>query len=158
MFTEGGSLLDIKSLLGKEDGRKVVDLVQRVLTRLGYNETDGKIYGILLLSPKPLTIDELCEATNLSRTTVSTSLTKLVKGYLIHRTKNGRTKLHKATPILAAKFLRQPIEMLEMEVKPLKEAINRIINGNGFSHLKEFLSDITEAERVLSRMASGDVQ
>ena len=87
MFTEGGSLLDIKSLLGKEDGRKVVDLVQRVLTRLGYNETDGKIYGILLLSPKPLTIDELCEATNLSRTTVSTSLTTVSYTHLTLPTK-----------------------------------------------------------------------
>ncbi len=158
MLGEGGLLDQVKSLLNKDEGRRVIELVQRILTRLGYNETDGRIYGVLLLSPRPLTIDELCEATNLSRTTVSTSLSKLVKGYLIHRTKDGRTKLHKAAPVLATKFFKQPMEILEMEVRPLKEAIHKVMKGDGFSYLKEFLSDVAEAERVLSRMALNEEQ
>jgi DNA-binding transcriptional regulator GbsR (MarR family) len=154
MVARSNLFKQMTSLLKKEDGMEVLSLIQRIMIRLGYNETDGKIYGVLLLSPAPLSIDDICKVTGLSRTTVSTSLSKLVKDYLVNRSKRGRTKLHTATPIFTEKFVRQPQEILNKEIKPLSTLLTNIYKngGDGFGHLKGFIKDLRETESFLIKL------
>ena len=152
LLIDGGC--DVEAILKIDEGRKIMDLIQRVLVKLGYSETDGKVYGILLLSPKPLTINEISKITKLSRTTVSTSLSKLVRDYLIQRSKLGRIKLHTAVPAIAEKVSLQPKELLDREIKPLSQLTSKLLNarGNEFKHLENLLEDLKQAENLLLNM------
>ncbi len=96
------------------------------MVRWGYTNTEGKIYGYLLLSEKPLTIDNLLELTNLSRTSISTSLSKLVRDYLVMANREKRVKHFSPIPRFAEKFMEQPKELLDREVIPLVEISGEI--------------------------------
>lgn len=154
MVTRNSLLKQLSSLLKRQEGKDVLGLVQRIMVRWGYTETDGKIYGILLLSPTPLSIEDVCKVTKLSRTTVSMSFSRLVKDYLVNRSKMGRTKLHTAIPIFTEKFVHQPQEVLNKEIKPLFILLNNIYKsgGDGFEHLKDFIKDLRETESFLDKL------
>ena len=126
------------------------------MRRWGYTHTDGRVYAILLLSEEPLTISDLVEATNLSRSSVSASLTRLSRDYLVNVRKNGKIKLFTPIPAFLEKFLNQPKEILEKEVKPLKSLTEVILReSNSQEHklkLQEVLSDLKALECVLSKI------
>ena len=109
--------------LSKKESQRFVETVAHLLSRWGYTHTDGKIYAYLLLSERPLTISELAEATRLSRSSVSVSLSRLTRDYLVTYRKEGKTKYFSAVPAFLEKFLRQPRDILEREVRPLKEIV-----------------------------------
>ncbi|WP_456321496.1 GbsR/MarR family transcriptional regulator [Palaeococcus sp. (in: euryarchaeotes)] len=127
-----------------------------MMRRWGYTHTDGRVYAILLLSEEPLTISDLVEATNLSRSSVSASLTRLSRDYLVNVRKNGKIKLFTPIPAFLEKFLNQPKEILEKEVKPLKSLTEVILReSNSQEHklkLQEVLSDLKALECVLSKI------
>lgn len=140
----------------KKESRKFIETVERIMVRWGYTHSDGKIYGHLLLSESPLTISELAELTGLSRSSVSTSLNRLSRDYLVTVRKNGKTKLFTAIPSFLEKFLRQPKETLEKEVRPLKKLTERLIedtkSGEHKLKLQEILSDLKALECILSKI------
>jgi len=126
------------------------------MRRWGYTHTDGRVYAILLLSEEPLTISDLVEATNLSRSSVSASLTRLSRDYLVNVRKNGKIKLFTPIPAFLEKFLNQPKEILEKEVKPLKSLTEVILRESKSQEhklkLQEVLSDLKTLECVLSKI------
>ena len=127
-----------------------------MMRRWGYTHTDGRVYAILLLSEEPLTITDLVEVTNLSRSSISASLTRLSRDYLVNVRKNGKTKLFTPIPAFLEKFLNQPKEILEKEVRPLKSLTEVILReSNSQEHklkLQEVLSDLKALECVLSKI------
>jgi len=140
----------------KRETRKFIEIVERMMRRWGYTHTDGKVYAILLLSEEPLTISDLVEATNLSRSSVSASLTRLSRDYLVNVRKNGKTKLFTPIPAFLEKFLNQPKEILEKEVRPLKSLTEVILRESKSQEhklkLQEVLSDLKALECVLSKI------
>lgn len=140
----------------KKESRKFIETVERVMVRWGYTHSDGKIYGHLLLSESPLTIFELAELTGLSRSSVSTSLNRLSRDYLVTVRKSGKTKLFTAIPSFLEKFLRQPKETLEKEVRPLKKLTEILIEDTKSQEhklkLQEILSDLKALECILSKI------
>ena len=140
----------------KRETRKFIEIVERMMRGWGYTHTDGKVYAILLLSEEPLTITDLVEATNLSRSSISASLTRLSRDYLVNVRKNGKTKLFTPFPAFLEKFLNQPKEILEKEVKPLKTLAEVILRESKSQEhklkLQEVLSDIKTLECVLSKI------
>jgi len=131
------------------DGRRVfVEAVQRMMSRWGYTPSDGKVYALLLLSDRPMRIQELAKMAGLSRSAVSLSLSKLESRYLIKMHKKGRNKLFTAVPRFFSEFLRQPREMLEYEVLPAIKALE----GLNRNDVKDVLTDLNNLRCVLEKI------
>ncbi|WP_297438072.1 GbsR/MarR family transcriptional regulator [Thermococcus sp.] len=95
-----------------------VAAVEHILSRWGYTLSEGRVYAVLLLNKEPMSISAIKDATGLSRSTVSTALSKLSRDYLVVARVEGRNKLFSALPGFFNIFMRQPREMLEREVRP----------------------------------------
>ena len=128
----------------------LVELIEKIMVKWNYTHSEGRVYAELLLSEKPLTIDELSQRTGLSRSSVSTSLGRLLKDYLVTYTKRGKTKLFRALPSLRLIFLKQPRELLEKEVRPLRQIAERVLDREKMSHVIE---DIRRLENILEEIA-----
>ncbi|AEC52423.1 hypothetical protein PNA2_1508 [Pyrococcus sp. NA2] len=138
-----------------KDEKRFIELVERIMERWGYDRTVGRIYGILLLSNKPLTISELASITGLSRSSVSIALSKLSRDYLVTYTKEKKTKYFSAVPAFLEKFLQQPKDILEREIKPLKEVITRLAEKsqeNERTRFEAILADLLTLECVLKKI------
>ncbi|NPA47499.1 MAG: ArsR family transcriptional regulator [Thermococci archaeon] len=128
--------------------RMFVESVQRMMSRWGYTPSDGKVYALLLLSNRPMRIQELAKMAGLSRSAVSLSLSKLESRYLIKMHKEGRTKLFTAVPSFFSEFLRQPREMLEHEVLPAIKALEDLNRTD----VKNVLTDLNNLRCVLEKI------
>ena len=132
--------------------RKFIEIVERIMIRWGYSATEGRVYAILLLSNRPMTIAELAESTGLSRSSISVSLTKLAREYLVTCRRKGKTKYITAAPAFLEKFLQQPKEILEREVRPLEKIVESMIeksNEEMKPRLGAILNDLKKLECVL---------
>jgi len=140
---------------GKES-RKFIEIVERIMIRWGYTHTDGMVYALLLLNENPLTINELVKLTGLSRSSVSTSLSRLARDYLVTVRKNGKTKLFYPIPAFLEKFLKQPKDILEKEIKPLKNITSILMEREQSPdqriRFEEILFDLNALECVLSKI------
>ncbi len=130
--------------------RSFITAVERIMLRLGYTHSEGKVYAVLLLNGNPMKIHEIMNATGLSRSTVSTALSRLSRDYLVVTRVEGRKKLFSALPGFLAMFLKQPREMLEHEVKPALQVLE-VLNVDGavlyeFSDLRCLLEEILRLE------------
>jgi DNA-binding transcriptional regulator GbsR (MarR family) len=150
-YSTGGGLV----VAAKRESRKFIEIVAQLMGRWGYTHTDGVIYAHLLLSDRPLTISELAEATRLSRSSVSVSLSRLTRDYLVTYRKEGKTKYFSAVPAFLEKFLQQPKDILEREVRPLKAIVGRLMEnseGEERTRFETILSDLSTLECVLERI------
>ncbi len=140
----------------KQQNKKFIELVERLLERWGYNRTEGKIYAVLLMNGKPMTISELAKSTGLSRSSVSIALSNLTRDYLVTYRKEGKTKYFSAVPVFLEKFLKQPQEMLEREVLPLKKVVESLLESTESDEKRTtyeaILSDLSALECVLKRL------
>ena len=131
-----------------EEVKRALSAVTRILERWNYTFTQAKVYAILLLSPKPLTINEIADIANLSRSTISTVLSRLSDDYLVHYSMKGKVKYYVAIPSITNIFIRQPKEILEKEIKPLKEVMRKIAskksNGNHYKYVLEDIENICD--------------
>lgn len=133
-----------------EAEEEFAELVERALTRWHYTNTDGKVYAALLLSEEPLTIEEIASRTGLSRSSVSASLSRLVKDYLVTFRRRGKTKLFRAVPGFLEVFLRQPREHLEKEVRPLRVLAERLSKRK--EKLAHVARDLRRLEEILEHV------
>jgi len=142
--------------MGLRDIRRFVEIVERLLTRWGYSHTDAKVYAYLLLSEEPLTINDLAELTNLSRSSISVSLSKLTRDYMVSVRKVGKTKYFSPIPAFLEKFLEQPREMLEKEVLPLEAIVEKLLEEAESEEYREklfgILKDLKNLQCVLEEI------
>ena len=136
--------------MSKEE-KHFVDLIERLMVRWGYKHVEGRIYGFLLVSENSLSIADLVRLTGMSRTSISVSLSKLARDYLVTYTKNGKTKLYIPIPSFADKFMEQPKLLLEREVLPAKELIRTILKSTADESYRTKLKKVKEG---LSELAS----
>lgn len=132
-----------------------IEIVERLMERWGYGRTEGRIYAVLLLSAGALTIAELAKRTNLSRSSVSVALSKLVRDYLVTYRKEGKTKYFSAVPAFLEKFLQQPKEILERDVKPMQEIVASLrenADGEKRRRYDALLDDLNTLECVLRKV------
>lgn len=136
--------------------KKIITLVQRILSRWGFSHREGLVYATLLLSKKPLSIEEITKITNLSRSSVSTSLSILTKEYMVNERKEGRIKLFTPIPAFYEKFLEQPEELLERELNPLLEKLEKMLKTVGDkeydSKINSFINDLRLLKTLLRQI------
>ncbi len=133
-----------------------MEIIERIMRRWGYTHTDAMIYAVLLMNSGPMTINELAEATELSRSSVSSSLSRLRRDYFVNERKRGKTKIFTANPIFFEKLLLQPKELLEKEVKPLlslaSELMEEETNQEKREMLQKLLDDLKKVECALRKI------
>ena len=86
---------------------------------------------------------------------MSVSLSRLTRDYLVTYRKEGKTKYFSAVPAFLEKFLQQPKDILEREVRPLKEVVGSLMeNSEGEERVRfeSILSDLSTLECVLERI------
>ncbi len=141
----------------KGEEKTFKNLIARLMSRWGFNYSEALVYSTLLLSTNPLTIDEISSQTGLSKSSVSSILKKLSREYAVLSTRRGRTKYFSPRLILAEKFLEQPKEMNEHEVRPLKKTISKMLNslqdGKMRERLRGILEELTRLECILSEVS-----
>ena len=138
-----------------QGARMFIEIVERLMERWGYGRTEGRIYAVLLLSAGALTIAELAKQTNLSRSSVSVALSKLVRDYLVTYRREGKTKYFSAVPAFLEKFLQQPKEILERDVKPMQEIVAALRENADEEKRRRYdalLEDLNTLECVLRKV------
>ena len=139
---------------GQRD-RRFIELVERLLERWGYSRTEGKVYAVLLMKARPMTISELAKETGLSRSSISVALSALTRHYLVTYRKEGKTKYFSAVPAFLEKFLQQPREILEREIRPMKEIVEGLMENAGEEEKAFYmalLEDLSTLECVLEKL------
>lgn len=102
----------------------------------GYNRVIGKMYGALLLSPQPMSLDDLVDHLSVSKASVSMNMRMLENLGIVREVwvRGDRRKFYEAesdfwkilTNVLGARELRdvnQALEVLESNIQHLREAI-----------------------------------
>lgn len=64
---------------------ELVELAARLAQRLGLTRSTGQIYGLLFVSPRPLSLDDIAEHLSLSKTSASTGTRQLAGFNLIRQ-------------------------------------------------------------------------
>jgi len=64
---------------------ELVELAARLAQRLGLTRSTGQIYGLLFVSPRPLSLDDIAERLALSKTSASTGSRQLASLNLIRQ-------------------------------------------------------------------------
>ncbi|WP_457742768.1 GbsR/MarR family transcriptional regulator [Thermococcus sp.] len=131
------------------EDKAFIRLIEKLMIRWGYSHVEGRLYAILLLSERPLTISELVQKTGFSRSAVSTALSRLSRDYLVEVRKERRTKYFMAIPMLFDKFLEQPKNLLEREVLPLEEIVRKMLSKNVSEEKKKRLKELLAELRIL---------
>ncbi|WP_297499578.1 helix-turn-helix domain-containing protein [Thermococcus sp.] len=139
----------------EQEDRRFIELVERLLERWGYSRTEGKVYAVLLMKARPMTISELAKETGLSRSSISVALSSLVREYFATYRREGKTKYFSAVPAFLEKFLQQPRELLEREIRPMEEIVKGLIENAGEEEkilYRALLEDLSTLECVLERL------
>ncbi|MCS6871853.1 MAG: ArsR family transcriptional regulator [Anaerolineae bacterium] len=113
----------------------------------GYNRVVGKMYGALLLSPEPMSLDDLVEHLSVSKASVSMNMRMLENLGVVREVwvRGDRRKFYEAesdfwkilTNVLGARELRDVNQALD------------VLEGN-IQHLREAIPSMDEADRALA--------
>jgi len=136
--------------------KRFTEIVEKLLLRWGYSSTDGRVYATLLAEGRPMTISEISEELGLSRSSISISLSRLSRDYLVTYRRLGRTKYFSAVPAFLESFMKQPRTMLERGIMPLEEIVESMISSTDDPerkrHLQDLLQDLENLECVLKKI------
>ena len=124
--------------------------VERILQAFGVPYAAARVYRVLLLSGREMTIDELAEATGLGRSTVSQALRMLEHEGMVYYEKRGRRKLYRALSALH-QLLLAPTRILESYIVPLREELEARLGRGG--EPGGVLSELLEEVRLFEELA-----
>ena len=137
---------------------KEVRVFEDFFNSIGFKRIEGAIFGLLVLSDKPLTSEEIATTLNLSQSATSISI-KTLAHYGAIETREGRenrAKLHSATQdslsIVTSIFKKRDQE----KILGLKKAAERILKDRtdpespSFKRLKSIVSTAEIAESIMN--------
>ena len=119
----------------------------RLARFFGFSEVQGRLYGTLLLSPEPLSLDDLAEGLQISKGSVSMNMRALERWGMAHEVwmRGDRKKYYEAEPdlwqvirnVLSGRERRE----VQVALEVLHESVDR---------LKAAESDLSPEERELA--------
>jgi DNA-binding transcriptional regulator GbsR (MarR family) len=127
-----------------------VETVGRVAEFWGFTRTQGRVFGLLFLSARPLTQAELVVRLDVSAANISMSLSGLLRWGAVHKVyeKGARTVLYEAEPELR-KIIRSVLggreqQELQDAVEKFTDAMQRLGGGKPATEEERFLRDRLE--------------
>lgn len=135
---EAGPLPDTRSLnpILRAVNDSMLEGLGQLADYFGYNKVLGKMYGALLLSPTPMSLDDLVDHLNVSKASVSMNMRMLENMAIVREVwvRGDRRKYYEAesdfwkilTNVLGARELRdvnQALEVLEGSINNLRDGL-----------------------------------
>lgn len=115
---------------------RIIEGLGQLASYFGFSKVMGQLFGVLMLSPEPLSLDDLMERLGLSKASVSTHMRTLEHMGIVHEVwvRDDRRKYYRAesdfwqilTNILRSRELRnvnQALQVLEESAERLQRAI-----------------------------------
>ena len=140
---------------------EVINSIVKLVRKLGFGEGYGVVFAHLLMSEKPLTVRELSKRTGYSPSAVAMYLSVLHRNYLVDRTKQGNTFVYSARIDYLNRWRDWVKNLLEKDIKPLVESLERVVNdipeGPKKEHLKSVLHEFSRTKRFLERVLDMEI-
>lgn len=141
------------------------DFVGRAAAVYGLNPLLGRLYGLLVLSPQPLTLDDLAERVGAAKSTISVAMRNLEKARVVRREwKRGdrrdffvaRTDVHAVLTEWNQYFFQHELRFMEQGNRTAREGIERSLAGPGWPTEEERSELLRRLERLddLIRLAT----
>lgn len=142
-----------------EDLMEEIVVFENFLDRIGFKRIDGSVFGLLVLSSRPLSSEEIERTLGLSQSAVSLSLKNLAHFGAIETrdARQKRLKLHNAKEnslsIVASVFRKREqesvLEFKEMAQRSLKKMAKDPENSSRITRLQSILATCQLAEEVI---------
>lgn len=125
----------------------MVDGLGQLTEFFGFSRVMGRLYGALLMSPTPLSLDELQDVLDISKANVSMNMRALERWNMVREVwvKGDRRKFYQAEPDLW-KVIASILESRER--REVGKALN--VLEDSAKKLQEARPDLTKAERELA--------
>lgn len=122
-------------------------------THWGINRTMAQIHALLLVSPDPLTQDDIMEELNISRGNVNMNIRELINWGLVERViVAGERKEFFAAEKDIWKVVKQIVkERKKRELEPMLELLDKLENVEGDKkdkHVKEFVQTVSGIKKL----------
>lgn len=129
----------------------MLDGIGQLAAYFGFSKVMGQLYGTLLMSAKPLSLDEMMEQLDISKASVSTNMRTLEHMGMVRqvwvRGGSGRRKYYEAE----TDFWQIITNLLSgRELRDVERAIN--VMDNKSVHLKEALPTMNDEEREVAEL------
>jgi DNA-binding transcriptional regulator GbsR (MarR family) len=137
------------------------ELFAGLLDRLGLQGVNGRIYGTLALSGRPLTMKEIARRTGDSISSVSTHIRSLARLNIVRRFSRGGVFVHEAAVDAVDYFRSQIRNAIRIEVEPLEREVSRRLprarSKARKNELRTLLRQIQRTKRFLLMIAEMSV-
>lgn len=141
----------------------MVEVTARLCQRLGMPRSTGQIFGLLYLSPHPMSLDEIAEALELSKASISTGTRQLIGWHAIRQVWiPGERKDHfevqaDLAEILRANYLgffRPKLDASRRKLSALQELLDADLKSGSLSSADHAvcLERLTALSRMQSRI------
>ncbi|WP_436930211.1 GbsR/MarR family transcriptional regulator [Halosimplex halobium] len=135
----------------------VIDAVERSAEVYGAKRSYGRLFGILLFEPEPVSLDELVAESGYAKSTVSTAMNTLERFHLVHRRSlpgEGKKAFFEAETDLwyvFQQFLSQEVTReIRIMTRALDEAEAALEDAEG-ERAQYHLEQVRELQRVYDR-------
>ena len=135
----------------------------------GINKTEAQIHGLLMISPEPLSVEDIMEELKISRGNVSMSLRSLMDWGIVHKRfkLNERKEFFESEKDVWKLATKVAQERQKRELLPVIEMLTRIQNIKDPKATKEEVSEMNkmsksllkfanQADKVLSKFSNAD--
>lgn len=121
----------------------------------GFSRIGGRIIGLLLVTPRPVSSEEMAEALQVSRSSISTNLRTLLMADMVEKVSLPGDRLDYY--LLAEDPWQKALEMRLAAVLPLKEVAEEGLQGLNDQHparerLEEMIVWVDLVEEMVSRL------
>ncbi|MCS1350698.1 choline uptake/conversion transcriptional regulator CudC [Mechercharimyces sp. CAU 1602] len=122
----------------EEARRDYIESLAETMEMYGLSPSMGRLYGTMFLQEEPMTLDEMCHLTGMSKTSMSTGVRALSSLKLVHKKwrKGVRKDLYEAEYDQMRSFVDFFCQLWEKEIQLNDKAIQETE-----SHLAELLAD-----------------
>ncbi|MBD6956154.1 MAG: ArsR family transcriptional regulator, partial [Thermoplasmatales archaeon] len=97
----------------------ISSLIRKFLRNMGLNEAACRIYSILALSERPMSIREISEKTGYSQTMIYLSIRELIENNLVERMKEGKNIAYVANINFIDVFEKKRKKIIEEFLEPI---------------------------------------
>ncbi|WP_436925861.1 GbsR/MarR family transcriptional regulator [Halosimplex amylolyticum] len=136
---------------------EIIDALERSAEVYGAKRSYGRLFGILLFEPEPVSLDELAAESGYAKSTVSTAMTTLERFHLVHRRSlpgEGKKAFFEAETDLwyvFQQFLRQEVTReIRIMSRALDEAAETLEAADG-ERAEYHLEQVRKLQRMYDR-------
>lgn len=127
--------------------------MQNLLKKLGFSECDSAVLSTLILSEEPMTAGELARSTGYSPASISLSLMRLRRHYLVEKARRGGRNVYWPSKGLAESFNMFVMELLEGHIRPFLRTLDEEEKREGA--LERLRKELRNLEASLKKLMEG---